>query len=111
MGKMSPRDRQKQARYFRELVRRVWVKPQFGDGCTMSPDTAIVRVKETGEFRAVSLVPCCEPHDVAYAKGGTAEDRRAADKEFHLCLRCRVGWLRSRMYYTAVRVFGGRHFG
>ena len=111
MGKQSHRDRKKKDRLFRELARRVWTKPQFGDGCTMSPDTAILRVKETGEYRAVSLVPCCEPHDVAYAKGGTAEDRRAADKEFHLCLRCRVGWLRSRMYYTAGRIFGGSHFG
>lgn len=77
----------------------------------MSPDTAFVRSSETGKLVAVSLVPCCETHDLAYADGGTREDRLAADKEFHLCLRCRVGWLRSRMYYTAVRIFGGPHFG
>lgn len=111
MGKISHRDRARKAKLFRELVRRVWVKPQFGDGCTLSPDTAILRVKETGEYRAVSLVPCCEAHDMLYSQGGTKEDRLAADKEFHLCLRCRVGRLRSRIYYTAVRLFGGPHFG
>ena len=91
------------------MARRVWVRPEFGDGCSFSPDTAIVTVPgpRPREVRAVSLVPCCQDHDLATAIGGDSAARLEADRAFRACLRCRVGWFRSAVYYRAVRLFGG----
>ena len=48
--------------------------PEFkSDGCSSWPD---------GDYR-----DCCEAHDLAYFLGGTAKERRAADKRLYKCVR------------------------
>lgn len=54
----------------------------------------------------------CNAHDLEYLRGGTRKDRAIADAELLL------GWLlagmdpdRANRHYTAVRLFGKRHWG
>lgn len=86
--------------WYAEVVAPYVVKPEFGDGCTFSPDGFVLKSKY------VSVVPCCVAHDRAYDSGGTEEERKNADKEFHKCLKCKIGWFRAWIYYRAVRRFG-----
>lgn len=79
------------------------------DGCTFAPDW----LPSTGR-----LTVACREHDAAYARGGSPLERREADA----ALRDRMmrqarrrhrpvrGWLASRLYWAAVRLFGKRHF-
>ncbi len=73
--------------------------------------------------REIACTYCCDEHDLAYFEGGTAEDRKAADWRFRLCIQSAGkfnGWrgpLRrvwrftlSWMMYAAVRLFGSRYW-
>lgn len=77
-----------------------------GDGCTSAPDFF---------YR-----PCCDEHDVYYRTGrdvdGEPVTRAEADKRLRQCMakagktiigRRVMPWL----YWGAVRVFGGAHYG
>ena len=97
---ISPKERAARAKRLKAMAAAVWTKPQFGDGCSYSPDVIILR------SGAVSVVECCETHDKAYSKGGGHRDRHAADRQLHECLRCRIGRWRASVYYAGVRLFG-----
>ncbi len=49
-----------------------------GDGCTMFPD---------GDY-----ADCCLAHDREYFRGGTAKERRTADKRLYQCVKAKKGW-------------------
>ncbi len=80
----------------------------FNDGCTFWPD----RIGDA------DLLPCCDTHDMAYAAGGTREDRLKADRALRACVGTSVGgwlWRRTRravaaVMYAGVRVGGHRAF-
>ena len=56
----------------------------------------------------VAAWPCCEDHDTRYERGGSREDRLEADLAFYQCLLVSRMPIRSaRIYYFAVRLFGG----
>ena len=99
--------------YWRRELKTAFVKPQFGDGCSFSPDTLVCTIRNREgirETRAVSLTPCCQDHDLAYHIGGDDDDRKIADREFRICLRCRIGRWKASAYYYAVRIFGAAFF-
>ena len=51
--------------------------------------------------------PCCEDHDATYHRGGTAQDRLAADIALYWCLReAGMHAASAKPYYLGVRVFG-----
>lgn len=75
------------------------------DGCTSAPDFWFTN--------------CCNQHDVFYRTGkdehGNAITRAEADKRFRICLRADALTLPGRLffpwlYWSAVRVFGARHW-
>ena len=54
------------------------LKPFTSDGCSAFPD---------GTFEQKELwLSCCTEHDIAYWKGGTYEQRLAADQELQQCV-------------------------
>jgi hypothetical protein len=75
------------------------------DGCTAAPD--------------FWFKDCCDEHDVYYRTGRDGEGcpitRREADRRLYTCLKGQaltpIGrFLLSPLYYTAVRLFGARHW-
>lgn len=68
------------------------MKPFITDGCTMSPDF---------NFRECGVL-----HDLAYWAGGTRDERRAADLQFHQGVERKAGKILARIYWLGVR-FGG----
>jgi hypothetical protein len=73
------------------------------DGCSLFVD---------GTFNDRELWKgCCVEHDVAYWKGGTAEERKAADLKFRECIRNTTGdEALALLMYEAVRAGGGPYF-
>ena len=73
------------------------------DGCSLFVD---------GTFKDRELwKECCVEHDVAYWKGGTADERKAADLKFRECIRNTTGdEALALLMYEAVRAGGSPHF-
>ncbi|MEO8332564.1 MAG: hypothetical protein ABI479_09015 [Gallionella sp.] len=73
------------------------------DGCSLFPD---------GTFKHRTLwCDCCFNHDMAYWRGGTEEERKAADKTLRACVLERTGdSALATMMYDGVRVGGSPIF-
>jgi hypothetical protein len=76
------------------------LRPFTSDGCSLFPDRALVG---TADWCA-----CCLAHDLAYWRGGTVEQRLAADRQFQSCVAAQTGdaALAATMY-AGVRAGGG----
>ena len=61
----------------------VAMTPFASDGCSMFPDRAPIG---TADWCA-----CCVAHDLAYWRGGSADERARADEEFGRCVRASSG--------------------
>lgn len=59
------------------------LQPFTSDGCSLFPDKAPI-----GD---ADWCGCCLAHDRAYWRGGTEEQRRAADDELETCVRKATG--------------------
>lgn len=69
------------------------------DGCSLFPDGSIKDRKLWCE--------CCFVHDIAYWRGGTAEERKQADKALQACVRERTGdKVLADLMYQGVRAGG-----
>ena len=74
--------------------------PFFTDGCSWFPD----RSPNTNQ----DWCHCCVVHDLAYWRGGTAQERLAADKELRTCVvRETNDRVLADLMYTGVRAGGG----
>jgi len=73
------------------------------DGCSLFID---------GTFKNPELwKDCCVEHDITYWKGGTKEEREAADLKFRECIVKKTGdKALALLMYEAVRAGGGPHF-
>ena len=78
------------------------LKPFTTDGCSVFPD---------GTVNQQSLwVNCCIRHDLAYWKGGSYEDKRAADQSLSSCV-AEVGEPEiAKIMLAGVRVGGSAYF-
>lgn len=96
----------------RDDVRLAWgrssddqarLTPFKTDGCSLFLDGS---VHDRYRWRE-----CCVAHDIAYWKGGTRDDRRAADKALRGCVLDKGGSKAlSVLMYDAVRAWGGPVF-
>lgn len=68
------------------------------DGCSLFPDRSLIS--------NVDWCACCFQHDIAYWKGGTAEERVAADTALRACI-----FARTRDETLAETVYAGVRFG
>jgi hypothetical protein len=78
------------------------LKPFTTDGCSMFPD---------GTYHQQSLwLNCCIQHDLAYWKGGTEQQRLAADQSLEQCVS-QVGEPEiAKLMLAGVRVGGSPYF-
>ncbi|MEC5385035.1 hypothetical protein VVD49_04830 [Uliginosibacterium sp. H3] len=73
------------------------------DGCSLFPDRALVG---QGDW-----CRCCLAHDLAYWRGGTAEERLQADKDLRSCvLESTQNKALAEFMYAGVRSGGGPQF-
>src|SRR5690242_14538231 len=54
------------------------IKPFTTDGCSLFPDRSLISNKDWCD--------CCVIHDLAYWRGGTAQQRLSADRALQACV-------------------------
>src|SRR5690349_2322396 len=75
------------------------LRPFSTDGCSLFPDSSPL----TGN----TWCSCCVQHDVAYWRGGPADERLTADKALRECVRTRShNHPLSELMYLGVRLAG-----
>ncbi|MFQ5486322.1 MAG: hypothetical protein ACE5DO_13450 [Desulfobacterales bacterium] len=79
------------------------LRPFTSDGCTLFPDNS--------HISADDWCSCCFEHDMAYWRGGTKQEREAADLELKACVmeKTRNEALAALMY-EGVRLGGSPYF-
>ncbi|MEN7341789.1 MAG: hypothetical protein AAAFM81_02565 [Pseudomonadota bacterium] len=79
------------------------LKPFSSDGCSLFPDASPLSQKD--------WCACCFEHDIAYWKGGTREEREAADLALKDCVAKRTGnQALAGTMYEGVRAGGSPYF-
>lgn len=77
--------------------------PFTSDGCSLFPDSSSITEQD--------WCSCCFEHDIAYWKGGTAEEREAADVALRDCVASRTGnQTLANVMYEGVRFGGSPYF-
>jgi hypothetical protein len=75
-------------------------QPFTTDGCSMFPDHSLVSKAD--------WCSCCVAHDLAYWRGGTAEERLKADQELQHCVQHATGnKALGELMFAGVRTGGG----
>ncbi|MEL6871009.1 MAG: hypothetical protein AAFO81_14510 [Pseudomonadota bacterium] len=73
------------------------------DGCSLFPDSSVISSSDWCE--------CCFEHDIAYWRGGTADQRKAADAQLKQCVADKTGnTALAALMYEGVRVGGSPYF-
>lgn len=79
------------------------LRPFTSDGCSLFPDASLINASD--------WCSCCYEHDIAYWKGGTYEEREAADRELQRCVARKSGdETLANMMYDGVRFGGSPYF-
>jgi hypothetical protein len=79
------------------------MQPFTTDGCSMFPDHSLVSKAD--------WCSCCVAHDLAYWRGGTAEERLKADQELQHCVQHATGnKALGELMFAGVRTGGGPYF-
>ncbi|MCG8415581.1 MAG: hypothetical protein MI746_15300 [Pseudomonadales bacterium] len=77
--------------------------PFTSDGCSLFPDASVITSQD--------WCSCCFEHDIAYWKGGTGEEREAADAALRDCVAQRTGnSVLAEVMYEGVRFGGSPYF-
>lgn len=79
------------------------LEPFTSDGCSLFPDRS--------RITRADWCDCCFEHDIAYWKGGTEDERDAADEALRECVEMRTGnqGLADSMFF-GVQAGGSPHF-
>lgn len=79
------------------------LQPFTSDGCSLFPDSSLISEND--------WCSCCFEHDVRYWRGGTSEERKAADVELRGCVleKTNSAGLSAAMY-RGVRAGGSPYF-
>ncbi len=77
--------------------------PFSSDGCSLFPDAALITADD--------WCTCCFDHDVAYWRGGTAEEREQADRALKRCVIDKTqNEALATLMYEGVRFGGSPYF-
>jgi hypothetical protein len=79
------------------------LQPFSTDGCSLFPDRALIGKAD--------WCRCCLAHDLAYWRGGSVEERLAADRDLRACVAQTTGNSGlAELMYAGVRAGGGPYF-
>ena len=79
------------------------LSPFTSDGCSLFPDSSLITRDD--------WCSCCFQHDLEYWRGGTYEERQAADARLRDCVREKTGNVAlARLMYEGVRFGGSPYF-
>jgi hypothetical protein len=79
------------------------LKPFTSDGCSLFPDKS--------RIAGLDWCACCVAHDVAYWRGGTFDERKAADVQLRKCVMRKTGNASlARLMFDGVRAGGSPYF-
>ena len=79
------------------------LRPFTTDGCSLFPDRALIGHAD--------WCKCCVYHDLAYWRGGTAEQRLQADRDLQRCVTEATGDAKlAELMFVGVRAGGGPYF-
>lgn len=79
------------------------LRPFASDGCSLFPDASVVTRDD--------WCSCCFEHDTEYWRGGTYEEREAADAKLRECVHEKTGNQRlAVLMYEGVRAGGSPYF-
>lgn len=79
------------------------LQPYATDGCSLFPDRALIGNADWCE--------CCAAHDLAYWRGGTEDERAAADQALRECVTRKTGnRVLAAAMYQGVRAGGSAYF-
>jgi hypothetical protein len=79
------------------------LKPFTSDGCSLFPDRSLIS--------STDWCDCCVTHDLAYWRGGSAEERARADHALRACVHRVTGNdALADVMYAGVRAGGGPYF-
>jgi len=82
-------------------------RPENCDGCSVPSLLRFVFPVENDR----QISNCCCPHDEAYHRGGSEQERERADQLLYSCLVANgFSTFRAWQYYRAVRTFGAEHW-
>ncbi len=81
----------------------VGLSPFRSDGCSLFPDRSVISQAD--------WCSCCFKHDLAYWRGGTYQERTAADQRLKSCVLKKTGnKTLATLMYEGVRVGGSPYF-
>jgi hypothetical protein len=79
------------------------LQPFSSDGCSLFPDRSLIS--------RTDWCDCCLAHDLAYWRGGTQDERLAADQALRSCVfRATSDRPLAELMYQGVRAGGGPYF-
>ncbi len=79
------------------------MQPFTTDGCSLFPDRSL--------FGKSDWCSCCLVHDLAYWRGGTADERLKADEDFKRCVLAASNCAElADFMFAGVRIGGGPYF-
>lgn len=79
------------------------LRPFSSDGCSLFPDGSIITKND--------WCSCCVEHDLAYWRGGTADERETADHKLKECVLHKTGdKILANTMYEGVRLGGSPYF-
>lgn len=79
------------------------VQPFTTDGCSLFPDQSLIDNSD--------WCSCCLAHDLAYWRGGTADERLKADKDLKSCVLAASGNAKlADLMFAGVRAGGGPYY-
>lgn len=79
------------------------LKPFSSDGCSLFPDSSLITQRD--------WCACCFEHDLVYWRGGTYDERAAADARLKSCVLEKTGNAAlASLMYEGVRIGGSPYF-
>lgn len=79
------------------------LKPFTSDGCSLFPDASLITKRD--------WCSCCFEHDLVYWRGGTYDERKAADAQLKRCVLDKTGNAAlASLMHEGVRIGGSPYF-
>jgi hypothetical protein len=94
----------------KEAYRKFYEEQTSVNGCSVPGVSLAQEGSPVAGYRSPENVQACNTHDVGYGRGGSGDDRKAADEALYREIKANGQPVRARVTYAGVRVFGWMFF-